>query len=368
MRDFSDIRRVVIKIGTKILSGPEGVDESYIRDMARQVGILKKKDLQILIVTSGAIGIGAGKLGLEKKVTQVDLRQACAAIGQPLLMHDYDRAFSAEGFNIAQVLVSRENFNDRETFLNLKNAVETLLERGVIPVFNENDSVSTREIGSVFGDNDSLSAHIASKLDAGLLVLLSDIDALYDSNPRENSGAKALDIVENITGDIRAAAGSAGSEFATGGMETKLDAVNIARRAGCRVVLAHGREKDVLPRTLDGEKIGTLFLAGKKMSSRKRWIWNAQPKGRILVDAGAVGALKANKSLLPSGVLDVEGFFNEGEVVLINDSFKAVTSLNSSEIKKVMGRHSKEIPAILGKGRRDDISRPEDIVEIGGES
>ena len=364
MRDFSEIKRIVIKIGTKILSSRGSVDPAFLETIAGQTAALKNKGYQVLIVTSGAIGMGAGKMGIDRKITDINLRQACAAVGQPLLMSHYDQIFSEKGMIIAQVLVTRDNFNQRDSYLNLKNAVETLLVRGIVPIFNENDSVSTKELGPVFGDNDSLSAHIASKLDAELLILLSDIDACYDKDPRIYKDAKPLDVVEDLSEEIRRGAGKAGSEFATGGMETKIKAVEIARKAGCRVVIADGKAPGVITRILDGEKIGTLFLAGEKMSSRKRWIYNSIPVGRILVDEGAVRALKKNKSLLPSGVTGIEGLFKSGDVVFINDAFKAVTSLNSQEIISVTGKHSSEIQDILGKERRDDIARPEDIVEI----
>lgn len=364
MRDFSSIKRVVIKVGTKILSGGEDVDLGFIRSIATQISELQDQGKQPLLVTSGAIGIGAGKLGLSKKVTAIDIRQACAAIGQPVLMHHYSEAFSALDRLIAQVLVTRENFNQRESFLNLKTAIEALLDRGVIPIFNENDSVSTREIGPVFGDNDSLSAHVASKLNADLLIILSDIDALYDKDPRHHSDAKSIDLVTELTDEIRQSAGKAGSEFSTGGMETKIRAVEIAGKAGCRVIIADGRVDKVIHRILEGEKIGTLFLPGEKWSSRKRWIYNTLPTGKILVDEGAISALKRHKSLLPSGITGVEGFFKAGEVVYINEEFKAVSSLNSDDIKRVVGRHSSEIQEILGTEFRDDIARPEDIVEL----
>lgn len=363
MRNFTRIKRVVIKIGTKTVSGGDTVDGAFLDAVARQVKELTDRGLQVLVVTSGAIGIGAMRLGLSKKVTAVNMRQACAAIGQPVLMNHYDRAFSAQGLVMAQVLVTRDNFNQRDSYLNLKTAVETLLEKGVVPVFNENDSVSTREIGPVFGDNDTLSAHVASKLSADLLILLSDIDALYDKNPREYPDAKPIDVVESLTDEIRQGAGGAGSEFSTGGMETKIRAVEIAARAGCRTVITDGRLDNVLVRILDGETVGTLFLAGEKLSSRKRWILEAVPSGVIFVDEGALNALSRHKSLLPPGVKGVEGFFKSGDVVMINDRFKAVTALSSDELRTLLGRHSSEIREILGPGRRDDIARPEDIIE-----
>lgn len=356
---------MVIKIGTNTLTDPKGgVDQSFLNDMARQVNQLRNRGLEVLLVSSGAIGVGTAAMGRRKKVSRVNYRQAFAAIGQPLLMHQYNDAFKSFQIPLAQVLVTREIFNQRESYLNVRNTVETLLKMGALPIFNENDSVSTREIGPVFGDNDSLSAHIASKLDADLLIILSDIDGLYDENPTKNPQAKRLTTVEKITPEIEAMAGGSGSEFSTGGMVTKLKAVDIASPAGCALLLAHGRDDDILIKLIEGNEEGTLFLAGPRENSRSRWIRNAQSKGCIQVDRGALQALKNHKSLLPSGVVSVTGDFQSGDVVDINSHFKGVTNLSSNEIRQVLGKHSSQIQEILGAHKRDDIARPEDIVEI----
>lgn len=320
--------------------------------------------MEVLLVSSGAIGVGTSSMGRNRSVTKIPYRQAFAAIGQPLLMSQYNQAFGPLGVPLAQVLVTREIFNQRENYLNVRNTVEALLKLEALPIFNENDSVSTKEIGPVFGDNDSLSAHIASKLDADLLIILSDIDGLYDAHPGKNPQAERLSLVREISEEIRAMAGGSGSEFSTGGMVTKLNAVEIASPAGCRVLLAHGREKDILPRLLDGEELGTLFLAGERESSRSRWIRNAQPKGTIVVDQGALKALENHKSLLPSGVVKVLGDFQAGDVVMINEKFKAVSNLSSLEINQVMGLHSSQIKKKLGTERRKDVARPEDLVSL----
>lgn len=365
MRDFSQTRRIVIKVGTNILISDEGeLDRSFIEHLAGQIHQLRQKGLEVLLVSSGAIGVGARAMGRTTRVKKVQERQAYAAIGQPLLMKQYNGAFAPFQIPLAQVLVTREIFNQRDSYLNVRNAVETLLKMGVLPVFNENDSVSTREIGPVFGDNDSLSAHIASKLDADMLVILSDIDGLYSANPKHNAAAELIGQVDELTPEITAMAGDAGSEFSTGGMITKLKAVEIAQPAGCQVLLANGRTDNSLVRLMEGEELGTLFLAGEREGNRSRWIRNAQARGKILVDQGALKALRAKKSLLPSGILGVEGQFLAGEVVQINDEFQAVSNLSSREIEQVMGKHSSQIPEILGDNRRDDVARPEDIVNI----
>ena len=361
MRDFSHAARVVIKIGTHCLTAGETVDSGYIRNISRQISTLLS-NRRVLVVSSGAIGMGAGELGITERVTSVTMRQACAAIGQPLLMQEYRQAFAERGVQVAQVLLTSDVLANRRSYLNLRSAVETLLGLGVVPVINENDSVSTDEIGSAFGDNDTLSAYVASKIDADLLIILSDIDALYDDDPRKNPNAQPYRTVAEITPEIERTAGEPGSAFAVGGMETKIQAVKIARRAGCNVIIASGREERIIERIMDGEELGTLFPAEPRMSARERWILNSRPAGRIVVDSGALRAIRAKKSLLPSGVLAVEGVFSKGDVILVNDTVKLVTSFNNSELENILGRHSSEIAGILGRGKRDVIARPEDMV------
>jgi len=364
VRDFSKIGRIVVKVGTNILA-PEGVpDNNRIERIAADIASLIKRGLSPLVVSSGAIGFGAIALNLDHRPRKVEMRQACAAVGQPILMEHWRKALEKQGITAAQILLSRESFDDRRSYLNLRNAVESLLNLGAVPVLNENDSVSTSEIGDVFGDNDALSAHIASKLDAGLLVLLTDIDALYDQDPRFHPEAEALKVVTEITDSIRSSAGIAGSEHATGGMITKIQAVEVASRAGCRTVLADGREKNILTRIFDGEEIGTLFLAGPKIGARQRWIIGARPRGEISIDSGALKALDQRKSLLPKGISSVSGVFDIGDVVLINSRYHAVTSMDSDEIRRIMGHHSRDVQALLGKGRKEEVAIAEDIVAL----
>jgi len=364
MRDFSKAKRIVVKIGTNVLTKDEGIDAGYVRQVAGQTSSLVKGGRQVVIVTSGAIGMGAGQLELEGKVKGMKMRQACAAIGQPLLMQEYRKSFLQYGVTVAQVLLTAEVLNNRKTYLNLRNSIETLLDLGVVPILNENDSVSTAEIGTAFGDNDKLSALVASKIDADLLIMLSDIDALYDKNPREFPDAKAIPAVFEITDEIVRTAGGKGSRYATGGMKTKIEAARIASNAGCRIVLANGRAKDVITRIVAGEEIGTVFMPKRKLSNRSRWILNSAPAGTIRIDAGAMRALRNHKSLLPSGIISVEGSFEAGDVVMLNDNAKAVTNLGSLQLKALAGKHSSEIRNILGPEHRDVVAIPEDIVII----
>lgn len=367
MRQFGNVRRVVVKIGTNVLTAGEEIDLGYITTIAEQIRSIRETGREVCLVSSGAIGLGAQELGLVGRIQDVVLRQACAAVGQSKLMEIYRDAFREVGITIGQVLVTREAFNDRNSYVRLRNAVERLLDLGVLPIFNENDSVATAEIGTAFGDNDQLSALVASKVDAGLLILLSDIDAYYDADPRRHPEARALDAVTEVTDEMIETAGRAGSTKGTGGMRTKLKAVRIAADGGCRVVLAHGRAEHVLPRIIAGEAVGTVFTARRALRNRSRWLLHSEPKGSISIDAGAMRAIRHHKSLLVTGVVGVAGTFESGDIVLVNDGgkdeAKLVSAFGSGELELLLGRHSSEIPGRLGHadGRRM-VARPEEIV------
>jgi len=380
MRDFSKAKRIVVKIGTNILTKNGGIDAVYVRRITHQISSLLKTGRQVVIISSGAIGMGKGQLsgyqgirpsgirkrqsGLAGNVKDIKMRQACAAIGQPLLMAEYRKSFARNGVTIAQVLLTVQVLNNRKTYLNLRNSIETLLKLSVVPILNENDSVSTDEIGSAFGDNDKLSALVASKVDADLLIMLSDIDALYDKNPRKFADAKPIRAVFEITGDIIRNAGGRGSTYGTGGMKTKIEAAKIASNAGFRIVLADGRVKNIIGRIIAGEEIGTVFMPKRKLSNRLRWILNSSPEGTIFIDEGAMQAVKNRKSLLPSGVISVKDTFEAGAIVMLNNNAKAVTSIGSIQLKALAGKHSTEIKKLLGPGHRDVVAIPEDIVII----
>ncbi|MBU1082400.1 MAG: glutamate 5-kinase [Spirochaetes bacterium] len=369
------VKRVVVKIGTntitrqkgapsRVSDGPEadasGIDAEYLHRIAVEIADLVRAGRQVILVTSGAVGMGARELGLPRKPKDTRSKQACAAIGQPLLMDEYRKAFGAFGLTAAQLLVTRDAWDKRSAYLNLRSTVEALLERRVVPVFNENDSVSTAEIA--FGDNDQLSAYVASKIDAELLVILSDVDALYDADPRSDPAARPVPYVRELGPAILESAGGAGTEFSTGGMRTKLLAVGIARDAGCRVVIAHGRAPGVITRILSGEAVGTLFDAASGLKNRERWIKNTRAQGAIRVDPGALEAMRAHNSLLPRGVLSVAGPFAKGDVVLVNEVAKVVTALSSSELDEARGKRSSEPGGRSSGGGSRVVARPDDIV------
>ncbi len=362
-KNLTDARRMVIKVGTKIISSSDGsVDREYLSSLAEAVAMLRSQKRQVLIVSSGAIGMGSGALGLNQRSQSMVMRQACASIGQPLLMQAWRQAFLAKGIITAQILVTRDLFNHRERFNNLKVSIERLLKLNVIPIINENDSICTEEIETIFGDNDQLSAYVTSKTGAELLVILSDVDGLYESNPRYNPEAGKISYVKKLLDSHRQSAVGKGSAFSSGGMETKLKAVEIARDAGSRVVLAHGRTDQVLQRICAGENEGTLFEAAEPLRQRSRWIKNAEAQGCLEVDEGAMKAVLEKRSLLPRGIRSVEGIFHRGAVILVNKKVKLVSGFDSSELEKIMGRHSDEIKGIIGTDAPDVIARPEDMV------
>lgn len=366
-RELQDVKRIVLKVGTNLLSSKDGIDELCIDSIVEQIALLMQKNYQVLLVTSGAIGMGAKELHLKGPVKQVAMRQACASIGQPLLMSSYRRAFKKHGLVCSQILLTRKDLNNRHTYVNLRNSVFTLLDLGVIPIFNENDVVSTAEIGSAFGDNDRMSAMVASKIDADLLIILTDIPGLYTADPKKDSTAELLSEIEVLDEDILAYAGGAGSTYSTGGMKTKLLAAKIAAVAGCATIIASGYEKNALLRLMEAETLGTYIHPAKRLSQRERWILNNSHQGSIEVDDGAKQALLSKKSLLPKGVVRVHGVFSEGDVIQVCSAdgkpfAKAVPYLNSTDIASVAGHSSKDIQRILGTGYKDMIFRPEDLV------
>ncbi len=366
-RDLADVKRIVLKVGTNLLSCKDGIDETRIDSIVEQIACLMKKNYQVLLVSSGAIGMGAKELHLKGPVKQVAMRQACASIGQPLLMSSYRRAFKKHGLVCSQILLTRKDLNNRLTYVNLRNSVFTLLDLGVVPIFNENDVVSTAEIGSAFGDNDRMSAMVASKIDADLLIILTDITGLYTADPKKDTNAQLLSEIELLDEKILAYAGGAGSSYSTGGMKTKLLAAKIAAVAGCATIIASGYEENALPRLLESEALGTYIHPTKRLSQRERWILNNSHQGSIEVDDGAKQALLSKKSLLPKGVVRVHGVFSEGDVIQVCSTdgkpfAKAVPYLNSTDIASVAGHSSKDIQRILGTGYKDMIFRPEDLV------
>lgn len=370
--ELDKIDTIVIKIGTSLLSGRLAFEGQVMEAVVKEICALKKaQDINILIVTSGAVGCGMNTLGMTERPTALPERQAVAAVGQATLMHYYETLFRAygDGLHTAQVLLTLNDLNDRRTYLNARNTLQALLQRKtIIPIINENDSTAIEELR--FGDNDTLAARIAVKTNANLLIILSDVDGLYDADPRKNENAALVREVHEITDELVTGAGGAGSITGTGGMVTKIEAARIGMAAGVHVVLANGHRKKIIHDTLSGDAPGTVFIPSESaISHRKRWIaFGRAPHGVITVDAGAVAALKEQgKSLLPAGVAQVEGKFDVGEAVLIRtpdgqDIARALVNYASEDIRKIMGRRTGEIEAILGRKDFDEIVHRNNLV------
>lgn len=370
-------KRIVFKFGTNALTREDGsMALSRIYSFIESISDLKKQGKEIVIVTSGAVGMGVKKLGLESKPILVSLKKACAAIGQGQLMYFYEEAFEKFSVLTAQILLTEDDFSNRKKYLSLKDTLNNLLELGVIPIINENDAMSTSEFGSYhvediiisFGDNDKLSALVMSTLDADLLVILSDIDGLYDSNPSENPNAQFIPLVKKISPEIEALGGGAGTK-GRGGMKTKLEAAKVATRSGGMAVIANGKKSSTIGQVFNGEEVGTVFLPYENLSSRKRWIGYASTIiGQIKVNDGAKKALiENNSSLLSAGITEILRDFNECDVVSILDSegnefARGMINYASSECKKIMGKQSDEIEKILGHKNYDELILRDNIV------
>lgn len=367
--DFSKAKRIVIKVGTSNLTDKNyRLEPRKVEKLATEIVELKKRGKEVILVTSGAIGAGIGKLDLKRRPRDIKVLQATAAVGQNILMSTYDRYFDNYDQIIAQVLLTHEAFFNRQRYLNLRNTLVTLLKSGIIPIINENDTVAVDEIK--LGDNDNLSALVASNLDAGLLIILSDVDGLFTYNPRRSKKAELISVVDEITPEIERIA-EIGGKTGVGGMKTKIQAAKVTMKAGIPLVIANGSEENILIRIIEGERVGTLFMprTTRKMNGKEHWIlFAASPKGSIKMDDGAKTALiKNSSSLLPSGIIDVEKEFRSGDTVSIVDSegvefAKGISNYSSSDIEKIKGMQSKDIEHILGRKDHTEVVYRDNLV------
>ncbi len=344
----------MIKIGSSTLMDEAGqLDTAVTAALVARLAHLHQEGREILMVTSGAVGLGARRLSMEKPLS-IPQKQAAAAVGQGLIMGLYEQLFSVWRIPIAQILLSRDDLSDRSRYLNAKNTLNVLLEQGVIPIINENDTVAYEELR--FGENDTLAAMSAGLVDADLLVLLSDIDGLYDADPRRDATAKLIPLVEEIGAEIEAAAGGVGSVLGSGGMKSKIDAARIAGQAGIPLAILYGKKEENLAALLAGESVGTLFVPkGHKLRHRQRWIaYGSQQRGVLTVDAGAARAItERGGSLLPVGVLRVEGDFEQGAVVRIEaedgrELARGISNYAAADVRRLCGLHTAELAAALG--------------------
>ncbi|MGE5422498.1 MAG: glutamate 5-kinase [Ignavibacteriales bacterium] len=354
-------KRIVVKVGTSTLTHENGqMNLSRIERLACELSDLHNEGREVLLVTSGAVATGVGKMGHKDYPKTLPMKQAMAAVGQGALLHLYEKFFAEYSKIIAQVLLTKDDFDERLRYLNARNTLLTLLQIGAIPIINENDTVAAEEIR--FGDNDTLSALVAEIVDADLLVILSDIDGLYEEDPRANPEAALYRELEDIPEIVGESLRRRGNRFSSGGMYTKLLAARIAMSSGIPMLVANGGDKDILRRIISGERVGTLFKAKERMQARKRWIaYGSQTHGGISIDAGAADALlNKGKSLLPSGIVAVDGDFERGNIVAITqldgcEIGRGMANYSSEEIRLIAGKKSGEIKKILGAKDYDEV-------------
>ncbi len=374
MKSNPNIKRLVIKIGTNLLTGKHAFEGQILEQVVKEVCALKQeRGMDIVIVSSGAVGCGMQALSLQKRPLVLPEKQAVAAVGQSRLMHYYETLFRTYGDKLttAQVLLTRSDLDARHNYLNVRNTLNTLFAMGnVIPIVNENDSTATEELR--FGDNDTLAAKIAAKINANLLLILTDVDGLYDKNPQEDASAQLIRDIERITPEIEAAAGDAGSIASTGGMRTKIEAARIATAAGVDCVVCSGYQERAIHRVLSGEAVRTRFFPAKTaLAHRKRWIaFGRATVGALQVDDGARNALvNQGKSLLAAGITAVEGKFSAGAAVRVVDKYGAtiargLTNYSSENIAAIAGKKSGEIAAVLGRKDFDEVIHRNNMVVL----
>jgi glutamate 5-kinase len=358
------VRTAVIKLGTQLLSDKDGrLDSGYVATVAKQVAALRERGVRVTLVSSGAIGAGLRELNLPKRPTDLAKLQAVAAVGQRRLMDVWAAAFSAHAMPVAQILLTREDVDDRTRFLNVRNTIHAAHDFGAVPVINENDTISTDELVKIsFGDNDILAALVAHALRADLLVLLSVVDGILDAAGQSVRLVESLDRVRELVRAEKSALGR-------GGMNSKLEAARMVTESGEAMVIADGRMENVLPRVLAGEEVGTLFApGGRKRSGRSRWIGSARAAGKIVVDDGAAAAVaQKNRSLLPAGVVKVDGPFERGDVVEILSPAgvcvaRGLTNYASDDVERIRGRKTAEVRSLLADGAYDEVVHRDNLV------
>ena len=365
---LADFRRVVVKVGSSLLVDAQagGLKEAWLTSLAADLAELHRDKRDLLIVSSGAIALGRVVLRLPGGPLKLEDSQAAAAVGQIVLARTWTEALSRHGIIAGQVLVTLGDTEERRRYLNARSTVDTLLQWRAIPVINENDTVATSEIR--YGDNDRLAARVATMVSADLLVLLSDIDGLYEAPPEENAAAKHVPSVARITPEIEAMAGAAPSELSRGGMQTKIEAARIATNAGTHMVIGSGRREHPLRAIAEGARCTWFLTPANPVTARKKWIAGAlEPKGTLTIDAGAVAALRRGKSLLPAGVIGIDGVFARGDAVVIRgpdgaEVGRGLCAYDAEDAQKIRGRSSADIASLLGFSGRAEMVHRDDLV------
>jgi glutamate 5-kinase len=363
----AEARRIVVKIGSSVLTRDGELQSRVFGDISRQVSELMDTGREVAIVSSGAIAIGARELGWNNGERSIPEKQAAAAVGQIGLIEHYRRRFARRERRVAQILVTRSGLADRERFINARHTLLELLRIGVVPIINENDTVATEEIR--FGDNDNLSATVTNLIGADMLVILTDVDGLYRKPPAEDPKAKIFDVVERVTPEIESAAGGSTSAFGRGGMTTKLEAAQAAARCGATTVLCNGRKRDVLLQVAAGKPVGTIFMTGNRLASRKHWLaFTTRTHGELVLDDGAVRAItRGGKSLLPAGIVEVRGKFRVGDPIACVDSSgravaRGLTAYASDAVERIAKRPTREIAQMLGYSNGAEVIHRDDLV------
>ena len=373
--DASRARRIVVKVGSGVLTRNGTLRTRVVSGIARQVAELVEEGREVVLVSSGAIAIGAATLGWSHPGRSIPEKQAAAAVGQIGLCDLWRKRFRRSELEIAQVLVTRSGLHERERFLNARRTLLQLLSLGVVPVVNENDTVATEEIR--FGDNDNLSATVVDLVGAELLVILTDVDGLYREPPGEGAAPRGelFGVVDRVTAEVEAAAGGSESAFGRGGMITKLEAVRTAARAGAATVLCNGSRSDVLLRVARGEAEGTLFRPGERMRGRKHWLaFTAKARGTLVCDAGAVRAIRERgRSLLPAGIVRVEGGFRIGDPVSLADPegrpfARGLAGYAAEDVERIKGTSTKQIERVLGFTNGAEVVHRDDLALLSDEA
>ena len=365
---IKDAKRIVVKVGTSTLLYPNGKINLYrIEHLARELSDLASQGREVILVTSGAIGAGMVRMGLSERPDSMQEKQALASVGQVLLMHLYDKFFTEYGQVAGQVLLTKENFANHNQYINARNTLMAMLKNGIIPVINENDAVTVAEVK--IGDNDTLSATVAAIVDADVLIILSDIDGVYDANPQTHPEARLLSEIKEITSAVEAMAGGAGSSVGTGGMATKIEAAKIATAASVTMFIASGGENGMLSRIIAGEDVGTVFPPkDAHLRARKGWLaFGKRISGILVVDEGCVKALKRGSSLLAAGILATEGEYSAGSTVRVltadyQEIARGTIAYDASAVAKIKGRKTSDFTDILDGEIHDEVIHRDNMV------
>ena len=367
--EIDKFKKIVIKIGSSILINAKGKPKKkWLKKLAEDVKNLIKQKKQIVIVSSGAIAIGCEYLGIKKNGLKVDKSQAIASIGQIELMDFYKNIFNKNKIKISQILLTLDDTEQRRRSINARRTIDNLLGMNIVPIVNENDTTATTEIK--YGDNDRLAARVAQIINADCLILLSDVDGLYTENPKKNKKTKLIGSVKEIDENIKKYANKTENIYGSGGMKTKIEAAKICQLSGCHMIIANGKYNNPIKKIIKNNKCTWFFPKISKLDARKQWIIGSiSPKGAVIVDQGAIMAIRNGKSLLPAGVKKINGNFEKGDHILVKDInnkeyARGLASFSSNEIEKIKGLHSSNIKNILGYSSREEIIHKDDLVRI----